>query len=68
MSARRAPPIPDSEPLNVVPPRQFVPTGTYLGEELRRSSARPGAYDAFALPSKFGAVRTHFQPAPRAKQ
>jgi hypothetical protein len=29
-------------------------TGTYDGKELRRTCLRPGAYDAFELPSLFG--------------
>lgn len=29
-------------------------TGTYMGEELGRTCFRPGAYDAFLLPSRMG--------------
>lgn len=33
------------------------PTGTYKGEELRRTCLRAGAYDAFELPSLIGEER-----------
>lgn len=35
----------------VVPHRLFNPTGTYCGRELKLNSMRPGAYDAYNLPS-----------------
>lgn len=60
--SRRKPPA-AAAPLNAAPPRRHVPTGTYLGGELQRTSNRPGAYDAFDLPSKFG--RQHVAPGAR---
>ncbi len=33
---------------------RYVPTGTYMGEELQGRSARTGAYDAMAIPSRMG--------------
>lgn len=38
----------------VAGPRRAMPTGVYTGEELQTRSARPGAYDAMRLPSRFG--------------
>ncbi len=50
----------------VAPPRRFVPTGTYMGAELQRTSHRTGAYDAFSLPSKFGKQQAAPGAAPTA--
>ena len=36
---------------------RYVPTGTYMGEDLQGRSARPGAYDAMAIPSRMGERR-----------
>jgi hypothetical protein len=36
-------------------------TGTYTGQELRPHCARPGAMDAFALPSLHMGQRTNYQ-------
>jgi hypothetical protein len=35
-----------------------VNTGIYTAPELRRQAARPGALDAYTLPSRFGNRRT----------
>lgn len=37
----------------------FQPSSTYNGRELGQTCLRPGAYDAFALPSLIGKVRTY---------
>lgn len=36
---------------------RYVPSGTYGGEDLMGRSARPGAYDAMAIPSRMGERR-----------
>jgi DNA-binding PadR family transcriptional regulator len=36
---------------SIAQPREIIGAGTYYGEDLTRRVARPGAYDAFALPS-----------------
>ena len=42
-----------------VPIRNSTSGENYLGEELRPYAARPGALDAFALPSLHSGRRTH---------
>lgn len=39
---------------SVATPRRPISTEIYRGEELRRTSPRAGAYDAYALPSRIG--------------
>ncbi len=39
---------------SIATPRTAAPHGTYTGEDLRRTSPRPGAYDAYAIPSRMG--------------
>ncbi len=38
----------------IATPRNIVSRGIYTGEDLRRSSPRQGAYDAYAIPSLIG--------------
>lgn len=49
---------PDDAPPPVAAPRTTAPSGQYLGPELRPYSGRPGAMDAFAVPSLQGGQRT----------
>lgn len=58
-------------PLHVAPPRRQIPSGTYMGEELTRAPVRPGAQDAYRLPSIIGSrrvtpgePRAEFEPGP----
>lgn len=49
--------------LEIVGPRTYRSTGTYEGKELGRNCVRPGAYDAYELPSLMGGKRVERRAA-----